>query len=46
MPLGIFGVDVDAVKPYIEQGFTMIALGTDTQMFIASAREMLQKVRG
>jgi len=45
MPLGIFGVDSDAVKPYILKGFTMIALGTDTQMFVASARKKLNKVR-
>jgi 2-keto-3-deoxy-L-rhamnonate aldolase RhmA len=45
MPLGIFGVDSDAVRPYIDLGFTMIAIGTDTQMLIRSARMELDKVR-
>ena len=30
IPIGIFGLTADAVKPYIEQGFTMIVAGVDT----------------
>jgi 2-keto-3-deoxy-L-rhamnonate aldolase RhmA len=43
MPLGIFGIDCDAVEPYMDSGFTMIAIGTDTQMLIASARSVLRE---
>lgn len=41
IPLGIFGVTVDAVKPYIEKGFTLITAGVDTVMLGQAARKML-----
>ena len=40
IPIGIFGVTADAVKPYIEQGFTMIIAGVDT-VFVAKASSAL-----
>ncbi|MFH1301963.1 MAG: aldolase/citrate lyase family protein [Planctomycetota bacterium] len=45
MPLGIFGVTVDAVKPYIEKGFTLITVGVDTVMLGHAARKMLGQMR-
>lgn len=45
IPLGIFGVTVDAVKPYIEKGFTLITVGVDTVMLGQAARRMLGQVR-
>ena len=30
MPLGIFGLSAEAVKPYIERGYTLITVGVDT----------------
>ncbi|WP_339734069.1 aldolase/citrate lyase family protein [uncultured Gimesia sp.] len=45
IPLGIFGVTVDAVKPYIEKGFTLITVGVDTVMLGHAARKMLGQVR-
>jgi len=36
LPLGIFGASTDAVKPYIQEGYTLIAVGIDT-MLIANA---------
>jgi len=30
MPLGIFGATVEAVEPYIENGYTLVAVGMDT----------------
>jgi len=45
IPIGIFGLTADAVKPYIEQGFTMIVAGVDT-VFIANASSaLLSEVR-
>lgn len=41
VPLGIFGVTVDAVKPYIDKGFTLITAGVDTVMLGQAARRML-----
>jgi len=32
IPLGIFGVSEEAVKPYIENGYTLIAVGIDTML--------------
>lgn len=46
MPLGIFGVTVDAVKPYIAKGFTLITVGVDTVMLGHAARKMLGQVKG
>jgi 2-dehydro-3-deoxyglucarate aldolase len=38
MPLGIFGANADAVSPYIVQGYSLVAVGTD-MLFLASAAE-------
>ena len=40
IPIGIFGLTADAVKPYIEQGFTMIVVGVDT-VLLANASSAL-----
>lgn len=45
MPLGIFGVTVDAIKPYIEKGFTLITVGVDTVMLGQAARKMLGQLK-
>jgi 2-dehydro-3-deoxyglucarate aldolase/4-hydroxy-2-oxoheptanedioate aldolase len=44
--LGIFGVRAEEVKPYIEQGFTLITAGVDTLFVIDSAKTTLAKLRG
>jgi 2-keto-3-deoxy-L-rhamnonate aldolase RhmA len=36
IPLGIFGVSADAIRPYIEKGYNLVVAGTDT-IFLASA---------
>jgi len=45
MPIGIFGMNVDAVRPYIEQGFTYIVAGVDTVMLGNAADELLQNLK-
>ena len=45
IPIGIFGVTADAVKPYIEQGFTMIVAGVDTVLLATASSAMLTAVR-
>ncbi len=44
--LGIFGVRAEAVKPYIEQGFTLITAGVDALFVIDSAKKTLADLRG
>jgi 2-keto-3-deoxy-L-rhamnonate aldolase RhmA len=44
--LGFFGVNADAVKPYIKKGFTLITVGVDSLFIINSARETLVETRG
>lgn len=44
--LGFFGVNADAVKPYMKKGFTLITVGVDTLFLIKSAKETLAAVRG
>ncbi|MEE2684663.1 MAG: aldolase/citrate lyase family protein [Planctomycetota bacterium] len=36
IPLGIFGVTADAIRPYVEKGYNLLVAGTDT-IFLASA---------
>lgn len=43
--LGYFGVNANAVKPAIENGFTLITVGVDTLFVIKSATETLAEVK-
>jgi 2-keto-3-deoxy-L-rhamnonate aldolase RhmA len=45
LPIGIFGLTADAVKPYIEQGFTMIVAGVDTVLMANASSALLAAVR-
>jgi 2-keto-3-deoxy-L-rhamnonate aldolase RhmA len=45
MPIGIFGMNADAVRPYIEQGFRFIVAGVDTVMLGNAASELLKQLR-
>jgi 2-keto-3-deoxy-L-rhamnonate aldolase RhmA len=45
LPIGIFGLSADAVKPYIEQGFTMIVAGVDTVLLANASSALLTAVR-
>jgi 2-keto-3-deoxy-L-rhamnonate aldolase RhmA len=45
IPIGIFGVTADAVRPYIEQGFTMIVAGVDTVLLAHASSGLLTAVR-
>jgi 4-hydroxy-2-oxoheptanedioate aldolase len=40
IPTGIFGASPEAVRPYIEDGFTLIAIGIDTMIFGDAARKI------
>lgn len=44
MAVGIFGVDATALKPFIERGFTLNAVGVDTLMLEQSARRVLSEL--
>jgi len=41
LPIGIFGVDAEAVKPFISQGYSLITVGMDTLFLGKSVRETL-----
>lgn len=45
MPVGIFGITAEAVRPYIAQGFSFIVCGVDTVMLGNAARQLLQELR-
>jgi 2-keto-3-deoxy-L-rhamnonate aldolase RhmA len=45
LPIGIFGLTAEAVRPYIEQGFTMIVAGVDTVMLAHASTGLLKAVR-
>lgn len=45
MPLGIFGLSAAAVKPYMQQGYTLIVAGVDTLLLGSAARKLLAELR-
>ena len=45
VPLGYFGVSAQAIRPYIERGYTMIAAGVDTLFLAGAARRLLEELR-
>jgi 2-keto-3-deoxy-L-rhamnonate aldolase RhmA len=45
MPLGYFGVNAAAVRPYAERGFTLIVAGVDTLLLAGAAKELLGELR-
>ena len=45
VPLGIFGTNPEAVKPFIDKGFSLITVGTDTLMLGQGGRDMLARFR-
>ena len=45
MPLGIFGLSAEAVKPYIERGCTLIIVGTDATLLGDAARQLLARTK-
>jgi 2-keto-3-deoxy-L-rhamnonate aldolase RhmA len=44
VPLGVFGVSAEAVKPYINRGYTLIVAGVDTVMLGEAAKQLLARV--
>ena len=45
IPLGYFGVSAQAVRPYMERGYSLIAAGVDTLMIAGAARHLLKDLR-
>ena len=43
--LGIFGVNAEAVRPYLSKGFTLITVGVDVLFLLASATTTLEQVK-
>lgn len=46
MPLGYFGVNAAAVRPYVARGYTLIVAGVDTTLLAGAARGLLAELRG
>jgi 2-keto-3-deoxy-L-rhamnonate aldolase RhmA len=44
--IGIFGLTADAVRPYMEKGFTMIVAGVDTVLLGNAATALVSALRG
>ena len=42
--LCIFGVSAEAVKPYIEKGYSLLVVGVDTLMLGQAAKAMLVEI--
>lgn len=42
--LGIFGVTAEAVKPYIQSGYKLIAVGIDTMLIASAVNDMVKSL--
>jgi len=45
MPLGIFSMSAEAARPYIERGYTLLAVSIDTVLLGTAARKMLTQLK-
>lgn len=45
LPLGIFGLNAAAVRPYMDQGFRLMLIGVDTVLLGQAARDLLSSAR-
>jgi 2-keto-3-deoxy-L-rhamnonate aldolase RhmA len=45
MPLGVFGIDAPAVRPYVEKGYSLLVSGVDTLLLGDAARRLLEELR-
>lgn len=45
VPLGIFGVTADSVRPYYERGFNLIVAGIDALFLVRSASQLLARLK-
>ncbi len=45
IPLGCFGLAAEAVRPYMERGYKLIAVGIDTMILGFAAKELLSQIR-
>ena len=44
--LGIFGVSAEAVRPYVDRGYTLIVAGVDTMLMGQAAGRLLAQLKG
>jgi 2-keto-3-deoxy-L-rhamnonate aldolase RhmA len=45
VPIGIFGLTAEAVRPYMDNGFTMIVAGVDTVLLASAATTLVAALR-
>ena len=45
IPLGIFGTTAESVQPYIDLGYTLIAIGLDTMILGSAAKKMVDRIQ-
>ena len=45
IPIGIFGPTAESVKPYIQNGYTLIVVGTDTLMLVSAAKDITSALK-
>jgi 2-dehydro-3-deoxyglucarate aldolase/4-hydroxy-2-oxoheptanedioate aldolase len=43
--LGIFGATAEAVEPFIQRNFTLLAIGTDGLLMAQNAKEILKTLK-
>jgi 2-keto-3-deoxy-L-rhamnonate aldolase RhmA len=46
IPLGIFGTTASAVQPYIQDGYSLIAVGMDASLLGNAAKTIINTLKG
>jgi 2-dehydro-3-deoxyglucarate aldolase/4-hydroxy-2-oxoheptanedioate aldolase len=44
-PLGIFGSSAEAVRPYIQRGYSLVAVGIDTMLIANAAKSIIESLK-
>jgi len=44
-PIGIFAISIEDARPYLDQGYALIAVGVDSMMFGQAARDIVKKMK-
>ena len=45
IPLGVFGTTVDAVRPYIQSGYSLITVGMDAMLLASVAKSIIENLK-
>ena len=45
MPMGVFGVTAESLRPYMKDAYTLILAGVDTMLLGSAAKDLLEELQ-